>query len=138
MNKIKVKDIEYRLESIEKILKLLVANSLVDDLNRSINYECEDKIEASEELIELLYQYNLTVNKLQVNNGFTFVYILIDENDKYRFKNFIDINNNLKEQFEHIVPIFEFKTLNGMLRKRFVEENISFQIKDKEIHIYAK
>ncbi|RGZ88847.1 hypothetical protein, partial [Eubacterium sp. AM46-8] len=61
MNKIKVKDIEYRLESIEKILKLLVANSLVDDLNRSINYanslvddlnrsinyECEDKIEAS-------------------------------------------------------------------------------------------
>lgn len=138
MNKIKVKDIEYRLESIEKILKLLVANSLVDDLNRSINYECEDKIEASEELIELLYQYNLTVNKLQVNNGFTFVYILIDENNKYRFKNFIDINNNLKEQFEHIVPIFEFKTLNGMLRKRFVEENISFQIKDKEIHIYAK
>lgn len=84
MNKIKVKDIEYRLESIEKILKLLVANSLVDDLNRSINYECEDEIEASEELIELLYQYNLTVNKLQVSNGFTFVYISIDENNKYR------------------------------------------------------
>ena len=50
----------------------------------------------------------------------------------------ININHNLKKQFEHIVPVFEFKTMNGMQRKRFVEENISFQIKDKEIHICAR
>lgn len=134
----KVIDIEHRLENIEKILKMLVVNSLVDDLNRSMNYECEDELEASEELKELLYKYNLIVNKLQMSNGFTFVYISIDENNKYRLKNFIDINHNLKEHFEHLVPVFEFKTMNGMQRKRFIEENISFQIKDKEIHIYAK
>ena len=80
----KVKDIEYRLENLEKILKMLVVNSLVDDLHRSMNYECEDELEASEELKELLYKYNLIVNKLQMSNGFTFVYISIDENNKYR------------------------------------------------------
>lgn len=44
----------------------------------------------------------------------------------------------IKGMHERMIPIYQFESINGIQRKRFVEENISFLIYEKEIHICAR
>lgn len=134
--KYSIKFLDERLESIEKILKILVVNSLADDLEKM--NDIGQKIELSTELKELLADYGMIVADTEVRNGFTLVYIETKSSVKYKVKDYQFLDWKIKDQFSGLVPIFKFAALNGMQRKRFIEENISFCIDEKEIHICAR
>lgn len=148
-----------RLDSIEKILKMLVVNSLVDDINTEIdkqeknddvNTEIDkqekiDSIKASVSQIlipfslrRLLTKHKMKLGVVKVEQDITFMFLENEGTRKYKFKDYDELNQEIKEKYQKIVPIFNFKKLNGMQRKRFLEENISFSVQDKEIHICVK
>ena len=136
------KDIEMlseRMDSIEKLLKMLVVNSLLDEMNNSDGFETEDgEMIVSDDFEELISEYEMTAIKLETLNEYTLVYIKPSNNIKYKSKDYQILNVQLKSIFVQMIPVFCFESLNGMQRKRFVEEDISFYIEDKEIHICSR
>lgn len=132
--KISNEKIYERLDTVEELLKMLVVNSLVDDLKESaIKPDQILTIEAR----ELLKSYDMNVIKSEKTGGFTFVYIEMGNKYKYKITDYIMINDYIKSKQEDLVPVFQFKIMNGMQRKRFIEENISFIIYEKETYICA-
>lgn len=169
-----------RLDSIEKILKMLVVNSLVDDINTEIdkqekiddvnteidkqkkieninteidqqeknddsNTENDKKIEDIKakllipfSLRWMLIKHEMKLGEVKAEQDITFIFLENEGTRKYKFKDYDELNQKIKEKYQKIVPIFNFKKLNGMQRKRFLEENISFSVQDKEIHICVR
>ena len=134
--KITINDIDKRLNGIEKVLKMLVVNSLVDDIDKERMQL--DRNEEFNKIVDFLSQYKLTIGRTDETNGFTLVYVFTNTKQKFKTKDYLLINQKLVNTFEHVVPVFGFDTLNGMQRKRFIEESISFQITGKETFICAK
>lgn len=120
-------------------MKLLVVNSLVDDLKNVKDTEiCEEKSELLARLKEFLKEYKMVVIDTELRNEFRLVYIETENAVKYKIKDFRVLDEIIKNYFLGVVPIFSFESLNGMQRKCFIEENISFCIKGKEIYICAR
>lgn len=133
--KITINDIDKRLNGIEEVLKMLVVNSLVDDIDKERMQLDRNELN---EMVDFLSQYKLTIEKTDETNGFTLVYVFTNTKQKFKTKDYLLINQKLVNTFEHVVPVFCFDTLNGMQRKRFIEERVSFQITGKETFICAK
>lgn len=125
-----------RMDSIERLLKMLVANSLLDNLN--LVSSTDEKMVISEDLEEKVRRYEMTVTNIESLNGYMVVYINPSERINYRIKDYLTLNSEIINAFEYTIPVFCFDSLNGMQRKRFVEEDISFSIKEKEIHVCLK
>ena len=128
-----------RLDFIERILQLLVVNSLVDDINNT----CGDEFDETGTTIlarvyELLEEYNMVAVKSEEQAGFTLVYIKTSTMMKYKAKDFRVLDCEIKGLFAKVIPVFMFEAINGMLRKRLIEDNISFCVNEKEMHICAK
>ena len=136
--KITIEEVTSRLDTIENLLKMLVVNSLADELDESTKAKGNEQNEISEELKELLTEYDMTADKVELNNGFTLVYISMGNRLKYKTKDFLAVDQQIKGMYERIIPIYQFELINGMQRKRFVEENISFLVYEKETHICAR
>lgn len=137
--KITINDIDKRLNGIEEILKMLVVNSLIDDIDKErMRLDRNELNEEFNEIVDFLSQYKLTIGRTDENNGFTLVYVFTNTKQKLKTKDYLLINQKLVNTFERVVPVFCFDTLNGMQRKRFIEESISFQITGKEMFIRAK
>lgn len=139
MKKITIDDIDKRLNGIEKILKMLVVNSLVGDIDKErMQLDRNELNEEINEIVDFLSQYKLTIGRTDETNGFTLVYVFTNTKQKFKRKDYLFINQKLVNTFKHVVLVFCFDTLNGMQRKRFIEESISFQITGKETFICAK
>ena len=137
--KITINDIDKRLSSIEEVLKMLVVNSLINDIDKErVQQDRYEWNEEFNEIVDFLSQYKLTIGRTDETNGFTLVYVFTNPKQKFKTKDYLLINQKLVNTFEHVVPVFCFDTLNGMQRKRFIEESISFQITRKETFICAK
>lgn len=134
--KVTINDIDKRLNGIEEILKMLVVNSLVDDIDKQRMQL--DRNEKFNQIADFLSRYKLIIGKIDETNGFTLVYVFTNTKQKFKTKDYLSISQSLITTFEHVIPVFCFDTLNGMQRKRFIEENLSFQITDKETFIFAK
>ena len=137
--KITINDIDKRLSSIEEVLKMLVVNSLINDIDKErVQQDRYELNEEFNEIVDFLSQYKLAIGRTDETNGFTLVYVFTNPKQKFKTKDYLLINQKLVNTFEHVVPVFCFDTLNGMQRKRFIEESISFQITGKETFICAK
>ena len=137
--KITINDIDKRLSSIAEVLKMLVVNSLINDIDKErVQQDRYELNEEFNEIVDFLSQYKLTIGRTDETNGFTLVYVFTNPKQKFKTKDYLLINQKLVNTFEHVVPVFCFDTLNGMQRKRFIEESISFQITGKETFICAK
>ena len=137
--KITINDIDKRLSSIEEVLKMLVVNSLINDIDKErVQQDRYELNEEFNEIVDFLSQYKLTIGRTDETNGFTLVYVFTNPKQKFKTKDYLLINQKLVNTFEHVVPVFCFDTLNGMQRKRFIEERVSFQITGKETFICAK
>lgn len=137
-----IRNMDDRINDVEKLLKLLVVNDLVDDIKDCIIQE--DRLYDSEENLSIvtninrkLKQYGLKISDVISIDGFSFFKIEVSNDLKIGIKEVLKINCDLSE-FEGVELIYYFNKINGMLRKRLVEEEISFCIADKELHICSK
>ncbi|MGO5053946.1 hypothetical protein ACTQ6A_15795 [Lachnospiraceae bacterium LCP25S3_G4] len=118
-----------RLDNIESLLKLLLVNNLVDDLKN----ECVQVSNLSNESKKLITEYGFEVENQQEINGTIFTYITVPVNKKFSTKDILKIDSEVK--LYEIKPIYLFENLNGMQRKKLIQEDISFCIIGRETHI---
>lgn len=138
------KDIELlleRMDSVERLLKLLIVNSILDEANDDNKNKLLNNVGGDcswNELEEVVASYEMIIIRIENFNGCNLVYIEPNKELRYKFMEFYNLNMYIKSEYSKVIPVFCFDTINGMQRKRFVEENISFYIKDKEIHICSR
>jgi len=146
MEKTSNEEIISRLDSIDEVLKLLVVNSISDELENVTHSKKDDRIDEKnvccfpKELLDYLIDNEYRIKKIEVNNGFWLVYIQSESDVGSKTKKMTEINDYIRYYWdcENIVPVFCFDTLNGNQRSLLCQRSISFQINNKEIHICTR
>lgn len=147
MKEIDEESIYKRLDRIEELIKLLMVNSLIDDFkieqenntnqNESFAAIRQKTPQYPKDIMDTLDLYCMKITRTDIINGFDAIFLSLDENVKYVMNDFLYIDEFIKNYNERYIPIFCFSSLNGMRRKRFVEENISYAT-DIELFVCKK
>ena len=136
-----------RLDRIEELIKLLMVNSLIDDFkieqedntNQSESSEAimQKALQYPKEIMDTLDLYCMKITRTDTINGLDALYLSLDKDVKYVMNDFLYLDEYIKNYNGHYIPIFCFDSLNGMRKKRFVEEKISYAT-DNELFVCKK
>ena len=137
-----IRNMDERINDIEKLLKLLVVNDIVDDIKDSIikeenPFDSEYQLSMVSNIDRVLEDYGLIISDIISVDDFIFYKIEVPDDLKIGIKDVLEINFALVE-FGNVELLYYFNKLNGMLRKRLIEEDISFCITGKELHFCSK
>lgn len=88
-------------------------------------------------LLKLLNHYNLDIGEQDRVCDINVVYILMPRHMGTAIGDVIYLNKKIKERYPEMEPVFKYETINGMHRKRLMQEKISFCVKGKEMRIYG-
>ena len=126
-----------RLDSIERVLKLLVVNSITDNMLDSVfPKKRNDSFSIPKELTDLLGEYHFAYAGIEVKNGVELICLKpLTVAYKYELIHFVTLNADIKTNFS-LIPVFVFEKINGNRRKYFIKNKISF-ITEKEISIHT-
>ena len=137
-----IRNMDERINDIEKLLKLLVVNDIVDDIKDSIikeenPFDSEYQLSMVSNIDRVLEDYGLIISDIISVDDFIFYKIEVPDDLKIGINDVLEINFALVE-FGNVELLYYFNKLNGMLRKRLIEEDISFCITGKELHFCSK
>lgn len=127
-----IKKVNLNVGELEKLIKLLLVNSLIDE---ATSLENQNKPEVNENIILALKKYNMKIGKLSIIEDFKILYILVS--NSVGIKDIIYLHDLCIKNQPDIEPVFQFKRINGMQRKRMMQEKISYQVIGKELHIFS-
>ena len=123
-----------RIESIENLLKMMIVNGILREIDTSIidSYQRVDS-----EIVDLLLQKGLTVGDFCLINGKKLLNIIVPNEMKISVKQIMKILEKCKSIDESLDICFYFKTIHGNQRKSLIEKHISFCTEKKETHIFT-
>lgn len=127
-----IKKVNLNVGELEKLIKLLLVNSLIDE---ATSLENQNKPEINENIILALKKYNMKIGKLSIIEDFKILYIVVS--NSVGIKDIIYLHDLCIKNQPDIEPVFQFKRINGMQRKRMMQEKISYQVIGKELHIFS-
>lgn len=127
-----LKEINLRIDDIEKLLQLLLVNNLVDDVANivKVSEKCIEK-----NVSDAILKYGLEFKGYKTINDIEVIILEIPERTRISIKELKEICFIVKQCTSNIEPLFMYSKINGMQRKSIVREGISFGIKGKEIHV---
>lgn len=127
-----IQKLNLRIDNIEKLLQLLLINDLVEDAESVIH---ASKPGLDSNVSDLIFQFGLEFEGFRNINGIEVLAVGIPDKAKITIKDLKQICSVTKSVYPDIEPVFMYKTINGMQRKRIMQENISFGVKSKELHV---
>lgn len=122
-----------RIDNIEQLLKLLLVNNVLNDIDR---LHLVEEYQLDEEMKEFILQQGLSVGEFKVQNGIRVLNINVPEGCKISVSKIIALRRTFVSSYPELVVCFNFITLHGAQRKRLLEEQIAFCVKNKEIHLF--
>lgn len=131
-----IKSIYERLDSIEKLLKVSIANDILSDLYSIIPEKDKQKKILNETVSNRLIEEGMVEDIHYEFSGKLALHFNCKKN--LTVQEIEDIRRQIIEELDQVIPVFCFEKLNGMKRKRMLEKKISFCIANKEIHIIVK
>ena len=128
----KLENINLRTSGIEKLLQLLLVNSLVEDV--------ENIVEISEQPIEdvvsdIALKYGLQIDGCKKINNIDVIIFQVPREAKVSIKDIKQICFIVEKSHSNLEPVFMYTKINGRKKKSMIQENISFGVKGKELHI---
>lgn len=117
------------MDGLESMVKLLLANDLIDEL------EIVKTTTVNRNVSDLLKHEGLELGQQGELNGIKFFYVIISANDKIPVKDIMRLHDELLAVSAKMMPVFLYEKINGMQKKRLMQEKISFCVKEKEIYI---
>lgn len=124
--------INLNIQNLEKLIKLLLVNNLIDDFSFIEN---QDKLQINEEIVSELHKNNLEIGKQVKIEDSMIIYIFVS--NSIEFKNILILRNMFIKFHPNIELVFQFEKINGMKRKRMMQEKISYHVIDRELHIFS-
>lgn len=153
---LELQQLNRRMDNIEKLMNMILLNDLIDDVEgetekntkkevlkkestqvRSGDIKRHTEITIDPYLLKLLNHYNLDIGEQDRVCDINIVYILVPRHMGVAIGDIIYLNKKFKERYPEMEPVFKYETINGMHRKRLMQEKISFCVKGKEMRIYG-
>ncbi len=127
-----VKKLDSKINDVEKLIQLLLINNLIDDV--------EDTIDISKKCIDERVNEKILKNGLEFEgfnkiNDIEVITLNIPEGSKITIKTVKQVQIIVNKVYPDAEPLFMYSRMNGMQRKSFLQNNISFGIKGKEIRL---
>lgn len=122
-----------RIESIEQLLKMLLIDNMLNEIDE---VQPIDNEKSDSWITEIIIQKGLTPEGYDTINDMDVFYVRVSPDCKVPVKKLIDLKNECYEKDASLLLCFCFDFINGMKRKRLLEEQISFCVKDREVHIF--
>lgn len=122
-----ISHIDYRMDQMEKLVTLSLLNDVlpqyVDGLEKDLNDEIKQIIEAK----------NFYITKSEVFSDKIAIYLRTDQ--KVGIKEFRELKKLVDAYSENLIFVFEIDKATIIQKRKFLEENISYYIKGKELFI---
>lgn len=128
-----IQKLHLRIDDIEKLLNLLLINNLIDGVENVIQ---DTIVEIDSDVETFITQFGLEIEGFLVINEIEVMSIIIPSNSKVSIKDLKKIYFFIKNAFPDKEPFFLYQTINGMQRKRLMQESISFGVIGKEMHVF--
>lgn len=122
-----------RIESIEQLLKMLFINNMLNEIDE---IQPVDGEKSDSWITEVILQKGLTPGGYDTINDINVFYVRVSQDCKVPVRKLIDLKNECYQENASLLLCFCFDFINGMKRKRLLEEQISFCVKDREVHIF--
>ena len=127
-----IKRVDLHVEELEKLIKLILVNNLIDEATCLENH---DKLEINENIISALEKYNLEIGKQDMIEDSKILYVVVS--NSIGIKDIMYLHDLFIEFQPDIELVFQFEKINGMQRKRMIQEKISYHVVGKELHIFS-
>lgn len=122
-----ISHIDYRMDQMEKLVTLSLLNDVlpqyVDGLEKDLNDEIKQIIEAK----------NFYITKSEVFSDKIAIYLRTDQ--KVGIKEFRELKKLVDVYSENLIFVFEIDKATIIQKRKFLEENISYYVKGKELFI---
>lgn len=128
-----IQKLNLRIDEIEKLIRLLLINNLVDDATGS--FVQTDEIKIDSKVQESIQRHHMMFDGYESIGEIEVIGIAIPKNVSISIRDLKDVYSVVKETYPNVEPLFKYQTINGMQRKKIFQENMSFSVKGKEIHI---
>lgn len=122
-----LKYMDYRFNQIERLITLSLMN---DILPQYINDLCSN---LSDDIIMLIEDNDFSIVKSEVFSDKLAIYLKTER--KVGIKDFRDFKKLFSKNVNNIILVFELKKISAIQKRKFIEEKISYYIKDKELFI---
>ena len=122
-----------RIESIEQLLKMLFIDNMLNEIDE---VQPVDNEKSDRWITEMILQKGLIPGGYDTINDINVFYVRVSQDCKVPVRKLIDLKNECYEENASLSLCFCFDFINGMKRKRLLEEQISFCVKDREVHIF--
>ena len=129
-----IRALDDRFDDIEKLIKMILLHNLMGEVE---TIACVQNRWISDELKEFLGSYNLIAGSFEKINGIDVCNISVPATVRISVKEVMHITDVFKSIYEGVMPIFRYEKINGMQRKRLLQEGISFSVVDKELHVFS-
>lgn len=127
-----IQKLNLRIDDIEKLLQLLLINDLVEDTD-SVITSYDSTLDSN--VRELILQVGLEFEGARSINEIEVLIFGVPDKAKITIKDVKQIYIATKCAYSDVEPVFMYKTINGMQRKRLMQESISFGVEGKELHV---
>ena len=124
--------INIRFDDIEKLLQLLLVNNLIEDSNQIVRILDGD---IDTELQNLIDKYGVKFGGFRTISDIEVLVVEVPEGIKLKAKELSNICFEIRHHYLDKEPLLMFRTINGMQRKRILQEGLSFGVYGKELHI---
>lgn len=124
-----------RFDDIEKLLQMLLVNELIDETEQIIK---PTEIDVSSELQIHINRFAVKCGGFSTINDVQVIITEVPEGTKLKINDYCSLCSEIKTYYPDKEPLFIFKTINGMQRKRFMQEEISFGVQGKELHVFNR
>ena len=118
------------VQNLESMIKLLLVNSLIDSSSDIKNIST-----ISEPVQHEMNRLGFDLGPVYNSTDVILQSIIVPNN--VSFKDIRKIYDMFCLFVPEVEPVFQFSKLNGMRRKRLLEEEISFHVINKEFHAFS-
>lgn len=128
-----------RLDNLEELLRISVVQRVIEDVGDNRVGDIAGLLARSQGRALLRGLKKLW--RLSCTCTFSFgnaTCLLLTSKESLNIRLIRNVNAWLKENHPDYTPVYFFQTLNGTLKKRLREENISFCLAGRELHVALK
>lgn len=135
MNK-QIKQLSGQIENMEKLIKLLLVNSLIDEMDITAK-EAENEITyvPTKEVKALIQERELEYDGCKMLNGIQAMMLKLPKEKKLSASNVKEMCQLIRDSDSEIEPVFVYENLACQHRKIIVEAGVSFAVEGKELHL---
>ena len=127
-----------KLDDIEMLLKLLVTNDILSELDDTVKEADKQYINMSysKKIRDAISQYGYETGKVEMINGIHLLNITIPPKAVKSVFNMMKIREIIYSSNKELQPFFHCPSLTETQKERLMHEKICFSVIGKETHIY--